>query len=125
MAVFCATGAWKQPSLGLEDENLLTSGLEFLGRVNRGQRNIAAEKVLVIGGGSVAIDVATSAKRMGAKQVTMACLESDAEMPALREEIEQARKEGIKIMPSWGPAGSLKAGGKVSGMELIKMCLGL
>ena len=119
-AVFCATGAWKQPSLGIKDEELLTSGLEFLTQVNRGLRKITAQKVLVIGGGSVAVDVATSALRLGAKQVTMACLESEAEMPALREEVEQAVKEGIKLMPSWGPSRILKAKGKIAGMELIR-----
>ena len=111
-AVFCATGAWKQPSLGLKDEELLTSGLEFLTRVNRGLRKISAKKVLVIGGGSVAMDVATTALRLGAEEVTMACLESEAEMPALREEVEQAIKEGIKIMPSWGPSRILKEKGQ-------------
>ena len=119
-AVFCATGAWKQPSLGINDEALLTPGLEFLSQVNRGLRKIAAEKVLVIGGGSVAVDVATSALRLGAKQVTMACLESESEMPALREEVEQALKEGIKIMPSWGPSRVLKNNDRLSGLELVR-----
>jgi NADPH-dependent glutamate synthase beta subunit-like oxidoreductase/CO/xanthine dehydrogenase FAD-binding subunit len=119
-AVFCATGAWKQSTLGIKDEELLTSGLEFLTRMNRGLRKVTAKKVLVIGGGSVAVDVATSALRMGVKQVTMACLESEAEMPALREEVEQALKEGIKIMPSWGPSRILKEKGQISGMELVR-----
>ena len=119
-AVFCATGAWKQPSLGLADEQLLTSGLDFLTEVNRGLRKLKARKVLVIGGGSVAVDVALTALRMGVPEVTMACLESEAEMPALKDEIEQARKEGVQLKPSWGPSRIIKTRGKVSGMELIK-----
>jgi len=119
-AVFCATGAWRPSTLGIPNEELLTQGLDFLGQVNRGLRKLEAERVLVIGGGSVAVDVATSAKRLGAREVTMACLESEAEMPALREELEQALQEGIKILPSWGPSKVLTANGKVTGMELIR-----
>jgi NADPH-dependent glutamate synthase beta subunit-like oxidoreductase/CO/xanthine dehydrogenase FAD-binding subunit len=120
-ALFLATGAWKQTSLNIADEELLTSGLEFLSRMNRGLDKIEAKRVLVIGGGSVAVDVATSALRMGAEQVTMACLESREEMPALADEIEQALKEGIQLMPGWGPRQILKENGKAVGMEL-KRC---
>jgi NADPH-dependent glutamate synthase beta subunit-like oxidoreductase len=119
-AIFCATGAWKPSSLNIPDENLLTQGLDFLSQMNRGQRKINAKKVLVIGGGSVALDVATSALRMGARDITMVCLESRDIMPALPEEIKQAEKEGIKLMPSWGPSRVLKDNGKLSGMELVK-----
>jgi len=119
-AIFCATGDWKQATLGIKDEELLTSGLEFLTRVNRGLSNISAQRVLVIGGGSVAVDVATSALRLGVKQVTLACLESREEMPALPQEIEQAIQEGINVMPSWGPSRILKENDRISGMELVR-----
>jgi NADPH-dependent glutamate synthase beta subunit-like oxidoreductase len=119
-AVFCATGAWKQSSLRIKDEEILTSGLEFLTQVNHGLKKMTAKKVLVIGGGSVAIDVAVSARRLGVEQITMACLESSEEMPALEEDIKQAIKEGIKLMPSWGPSKILKKQNKISGMELIR-----
>ena len=121
-AVFCSNGAWNQPSLGLNDEGLLTSGLTFLTRVNQGFREVTADKILVIGGGSVAMDVAITARRLGVKDITVACLESEAEMPALREEVEQAVQEGIKLLPSWGPSGVLKRKGKLIGMEL-KRCV--
>jgi NADPH-dependent glutamate synthase beta subunit-like oxidoreductase/CO/xanthine dehydrogenase FAD-binding subunit len=119
-AIFCATGAWKQPSLGLKDEELLTSGLEFLTGVNRGLRKYSASQVLVIGGGSVAMDVAISARRLGVKQVTVLCLESVEEMPALPQEVEQAIREGVKLMPSCGPSRILKEKDRVSGMELVR-----
>ena len=119
-AVFCATGAWKPSILGLPDEGLLTQGLDFLEKINRGMEQIGAKKVLVIGGGSVAMDVATSALRAGALEVTVACLESRDEMPALPGEVDQAVQEGIKLMPSWGPSRALKAKGKLSGMELVR-----
>jgi NADPH-dependent glutamate synthase beta subunit-like oxidoreductase len=119
-AVFCATGAWESSGLGIPNERLLNQGLVFLEKINRGLRRIKARKVLVIGGGSVAMDVATSALRVGAQEVTVACLETRDEMPALPGEVEQAVKEGIRLMPSWGPSRVLKAKGKLSGMELIR-----
>jgi len=119
-AVFCATGAWKSSVLGLQNEGLLNRGLEFLEKINRGLRKISAKKILVIGGGSVAMDVATSALRAGAQEVLVACLESRDEMPALPGEVEQAVKEGIKLMPSWGPSRIIKTKGKLSGMELVR-----
>ncbi len=119
-AVFCATGAWEQPSLGIEGEELLTTGLEFLTQVNRGLREVTAKSLLVIGGGKVAIDVAITARRLGVEQVILACLECREEMPASEEEVEQAINEGIDILPSWGPYRVLKEKDKVSGMELVK-----
>jgi NADPH-dependent glutamate synthase beta subunit-like oxidoreductase/CO/xanthine dehydrogenase FAD-binding subunit len=119
-AVFCATGAWKSSVLGIPDEGLLDQGLDFLEKINSGLARISTKKVLVIGGGSVAMDVATSALRAGAKEVTVACLESRDEMPALPGEVEQALQEGIKLMTSWGPSRVLKAKGKLSGMKLVR-----
>ncbi len=119
-AVFCATGAWKPSSLRIQDENLTVQGLDFLAQVNRGLRKVTAKKVLVIGGGSVAMDVATSALRLGAAEVTLACLESREEMPALADEVEQAIQEGIKVMPSWGPSRILKQNGTLAGIEMIR-----
>ena len=117
-AVFCATGAWKPAGLGMAGEELLTQAIDFLAQVNNGMRKIPAERVLVIGGGSVAVDAAISARRLGAKEVSMACLESRSQMPALPEDIEQAIAEGVKILPSWGPCNVLKIDGKLGGMEL-------
>ncbi|MEJ2111160.1 MAG: FAD-dependent oxidoreductase, partial [Acidobacteriota bacterium] len=119
-AVFCASGAWKSSILGLQDERFLEQGLNFLEKINRGLKKVTARKVLVIGGGSVAMDVATSALRAGIQDVTVACLESRAEMPAMPEEIEQAVKEGIRLMPSWGPSRVLKTKGKLAGMDLVR-----
>jgi NADPH-dependent glutamate synthase beta subunit-like oxidoreductase len=74
----------------------------------------ASESVLVIGGGNVAVDVAITACRLGAKSVTIACLESRDEMPAFPEEIEAALDEGVRLLPSWGPKKVT-----VAGMELV------
>ncbi len=118
--IFLASGAWSQPSIRLEGEELTTSGLEFLTSVNRGVKEVPGKKVLVIGGGNVAVDVAITALRLGVKEVTLACLESREEMPAFEWEIEQAIEEGVKLMLSWGPHRVLQADGRITGMELIR-----
>ena len=118
--VFLASGAWSQPSIGLEGEELTKSGLEFLTSVNRGVREVPGKRVLVIGGGNVAVDAGITALRLGAEEVTLACLESREEMPALEWEIEKAVEEGVKLMPSWGPYKVLESNGKVRGMEMVR-----
>ncbi len=75
-SVFLATGLWNGKKLRLERGELLDSGLEFLIDVQRGVPRPVGERVLVIGGGSVAVDVAITARRSGAAEVAMACLES-------------------------------------------------
>ena len=119
-AVFLAPGAWGQPKLGLENEELLSPGLPFLKEAKEGERKSVTGTVVVIGGGNVAVDVALTAKRLGASEVTMVCLERDEEMPALSWEVAQARAAGVKILPSWGPARILTAGGRLTGLELIR-----
>ena len=78
-------------------------------------------RALVIGGGNVAADVARTLRRLGAEEVTMACVESRAEMPATEEEISAATEEGIRLMPSWGPKRVLKRDGHVAGLELMRV----
>lgn len=120
-SVYYATGAWKRPFLGLDGEELTVFGLDFLVQVNKWMVDKVGTHVLVTGGGNVAMDVAITAKRLGAKSVTLACLESESEMPASKEEIARAREEGIVIMPSWGLSKVVSEDNKVTGMEL-KRC---
>jgi heterodisulfide reductase subunit A-like polyferredoxin len=115
-AVVLATGIQKGRSLplaGMDAEGVYL-GLEFLraaaklGTVEEadGRRelpDLAGRRVLVIGGGNVAIDTARTAVRLGAAEVRVACLESRAEMPAHSWEIEEALEEGVVLHPSWGP----------------------
>ena len=118
-SVFLATGAWHDKSLGIEGGEYLQSGLQFLLGL-RGRRQPPGDEVLVIGGGGVAIDVAVSARRLGAKQIRLVCLESRATMPALPEEVAQAQEEGVELLTSLGPQRVLTTGGKVSAMELVR-----
>jgi NADPH-dependent glutamate synthase beta subunit-like oxidoreductase/CO/xanthine dehydrogenase FAD-binding subunit len=119
-SVFLATGLWNEKKLKLERSELLDSGLEFLIKVQAGGAKPVGERVLVIGGGSVAVDVAITARRLGARQVVIVCLESLKTMPAIPEDIEQAHEEGITIMPSWGPQRIMERDGKLVGMELVR-----
>ena len=119
-SVFIANGAWNPVSIGLEGEESARFALDFLTNINRGVKEAPGKKVLVIGGGNAAIDVAVSALRLGAEEAIMACLESQEEMPALPWEIELAVEQGVKLMNCWGPLRVLTSDGKVKGMELVQ-----
>jgi len=123
-AVLVATGLQKSMKLNVpgEDAEGVVPALSFLKDVNLGKKVNVGKNVLVVGGGSVAMDVAMLAKRLGAANVLVTCLEcSYEEMPAQKEEVTQAEEEGIKIDMSWGPRQILTSGGKVTGVEL-KRC---
>jgi NADPH-dependent glutamate synthase beta subunit-like oxidoreductase/Pyruvate/2-oxoacid:ferredoxin oxidoreductase delta subunit len=120
-AVLIGTGAVNSKRIPLEGNDLeeVSWGLDFLKDVKKNQITSIAGRVVVIGGGNVAIDVARTAIRLGAEEVQLACLESDDEMPAHDWEIEEAREEGVVMNTSWGPKRILGEG-KVSGIELMK-----
>ena len=121
-AFYLAIGAQGGRKLGLENEDAkgVIAGVEFLRDVNLGKKSALHGKVIVIGGGNVAIDVARTAVREGAESVAMYCLEARNEMPALDEEIEEALEEDIVINNSWGPKRIISKDGKVTGIELKK-----
>lgn len=121
-SVFIAIGASLSRRLnieGIEADGVLW-GVDFLRDVSMGNPPAVKERVVVIGGGNVAIDVALTALRLGAKDVQMACLEKREEMPAHKWEIDQAEEEGIKIDVSWGPKRVLNDNGSVPGIELMR-----
>ncbi|MGD0101526.1 MAG: FAD-dependent oxidoreductase, partial [Acidobacteriota bacterium] len=76
--VFLAGGAWKSLKLEVPGENAggVLSALDYLSRINRGEKMALGKKVIVIGGGSVAIDVARTARRLGSELVNLVCLET-------------------------------------------------
>ncbi len=121
--VYFGTGAWSQPILGLEGENLTQFGLDFLSEVNTYLQKAIGEEVLVCGGGNVAMDVALTARRLGAKSVKLVCLEQRHEMPAAADEVEQCVEEGVELFNGWGLGRVLTdENGEVSGLE-AKRCL--
>lgn len=100
-AVLVATGAWRERNLQVPGEEWAKGGLGFLKEFNEkgpSAKDLATyQKALVIGGGNVAIDVARSLKRLGSRDVTLVCLESEEEMPAFEEGLSLAREEGVSI----------------------------
>jgi NADPH-dependent glutamate synthase beta subunit-like oxidoreductase/ferredoxin len=147
-AIFLAIGAHKGRDLQIEGNELdgVLKGVDFLLNVNMGYRLELGKKVIVVGGGNVALDVARtalraaavdeainpginivtaldiarSAVRFGIKEVHVVSLESMEEMPAAPEEIDQAREEGIVFHPRRGPQRILGHDGKVTGLETIE-----
>jgi NADPH-dependent glutamate synthase beta subunit-like oxidoreductase len=121
-AVFVAVGAQYSKKIPLDgtDKKDVLWGLEFLIQVNEGRQVDVKDRVVVIGGGSVAVDVALTAKRLGARQVVMACLENREEMPALPWEVAMAEEEGVEIRTSWGPRRITGDDGTVAGIDLMR-----
>ncbi|MBW1971447.1 MAG: FAD-dependent oxidoreductase, partial [Deltaproteobacteria bacterium] len=121
-SIFIASGAHRSRRLNIpgEDKEGVLAGVEFLNAVNLGKKVEVAKRVIVIGGGNVAADVARSALRLGAKEVEMVCLENDEEMPAHPLEVVQCKEEGIKIHNRWGPKRILSEGGRVTGIEFMR-----
>ena len=119
-AVFISAGAHVSRKLGVpgEDKSGVDFGVEFLRQAgSKDDKPHVGRHVLVIGGGNVAVDVARTALRLGAKQVEMVALEKRDEMPAYKEEIEATLAEGITINNGWGP-NRIIGDGAVTAIEL-------
>ena len=104
-----------------EDAEGVESGIAFLKRVNGDHSVRLPGDVVVVGGGNVAVDVARTAARTTEGRITMLCLESETEMPAAKDEVDEAKEEGIEVLNGWGPKEVLVENGKVTGI-VIKRC---
>jgi NADPH-dependent glutamate synthase beta subunit-like oxidoreductase len=120
-AVLLAGGAWKEKRQGMKGEGLILSGLDFLKRVNEGMRTAPGRKVAVIGGGNVAVDVARTLVRLGAKPVVL-YRRGRKEMPAFEDDVEKALEEGVKFRFLASPAQAAKT---ASGIALRCERMGL
>ncbi len=123
-SIFISAGAHASRKLGIEGEDRkgVGYGVEFLRQAgDPDNRPHVGKKIVVIGGGNVAVDVARTAIRLGAESVELVSLEQHDEMPAYREEIEATLAEHITIRNGWGPRRIL-GGDSVSGIEL-KQCV--
>ena len=118
-ALFMATGLHGSRGLGVKGEDLdgVIKGVDLLRDAALGKADKLSGRVMVIGGGNVAVDVALTARRLGADDVTMVCLEKRDEMPAWDYEIEEALEEKVKIINSLGPLRFLGIDGKVDEVE--------
>lgn len=135
-AVFLAIGACRGRDLDIDGAGTpgVYLALEFLMTTNRGLPVEVGQRVIVIGGGDVAMDASRNALRAGAyaavaaggaagagdletRQVTVISLESEQEMPAHAFEVEEAQKEGVRVVHRRGPARVVVEGGRVVGLE--------
>ncbi|MGZ7030406.1 MAG: FAD-dependent oxidoreductase [Thermoanaerobaculia bacterium] len=147
-AIFLGVGSMKSRDLsipGVEMDGVLR-GVDYLLNINLGYRVEMGRRVIVIGGGNVAVDVARtaarggeqtnlqrnlsivqamdvarSAVRFGARDVTVCCLESEAEMPAAKDEVDEAALEGIRFVYRVGPKRIVGDGRMASGVEFLRV----
>ena len=121
---YLAIGAQAGRKLNIEGEDHedVINGVDYLRDVNLGKDIKTEGEVIVIGGGNVAVDVARTALRTGAKTVNMICLEGKDEMPAQDEEVLEAKDEGIVIDNGWGPKRIIVENGNIKAVE-FKRCV--
>jgi dihydropyrimidine dehydrogenase (NAD+) subunit PreT len=131
-AVFLGVGMGADVPVQLPGEELegVWNSLEFIERIKAAaadpsQRAPMGQRLVVIGGGNTAIDVAREAVRMGILDVTMVYRRDEAQMPGYRHEIEAAKAEGVQLMCLAAPVAFLgQPGGRVLGVRCVRMQLG-
>ena len=124
-AIFVSVGAHRGTSMRIEGEDApgVVDGVDFLRETNLGKEVEVGDKVVVVGGGNVAIDASRTALRLGAKEVTIVYRRTRNEMPASEEEIEEALEEGVNIVYLATPTKVQSVDSKLS-VEFIRMELG-
>lgn len=126
-AVLLAAGAQTGRKLGIPGEDgcrEVQDALAFLRRVNGGDLRSAGRNVLVIGGGSTAVEAARTARRLGAATVEILYRRSQDELLAGADEVEAAEAEGIRFRYLVSPSRLLTEGGRLVGLECKKVGLG-
>ena len=123
-SVFIGAGAQASKRINIpgEEEGLvgLHYGLQFLADIRSGKEIQLKGKVVVLGGGNVAIDVARTTLRVGAQDVQIFYRRTKEEMPAWEKDIEEAIEEGIIINPLWAPKRIIHHGGTITGIEFMR-----
>ena len=124
-AIFVSIGAHRGINLGMEGETNagVVDGVDFLREINLGRKVGIGDRVVVVGGGNVAIDASRTALRLGAREVTIAYRRTRAEMPASAEEIDEALREGVKILHLAVPNRVTRVNSKLK-VEFMRMELG-
>ena len=111
----------KLPVPGGDAENVI-SGVDFMRDVNLRDKKSLSGRVVVIGGGNIAADVARTAVRCGAENVSLYCLEGYDEMPMGEEDRSECERDGVAVYAGWGPREVSVEGGKAAGVSFVK-CL--
>ncbi len=120
LAAVGAHGGQKLPIPGADLKGVLI-GTDFLREINLGRSVPVGNKVVVIGGGNVAFDCARMARRLGAEDVRVACLEDREHLPAAVDEIKEGEEEGIIIHPSRTFTKILEDNGQAAGVECLRV----
>lgn len=125
-AVFIGAGAWSGMKLRIPGEDLegVIDGVKFLRDVNMGKKVDARGKVIIIGGGNVAMDAARVSWREGFEEVHVLYRRTKKEMPASPWEIEAAEDEGVKFQYLVAPVEVLGENGRMQGLKCLRMELG-
>ncbi len=120
-SVFLSIGSFKSRRLNIPGEDMenISHGIDFLLDVKKGNKKSVKDNVIVIGGGNVALDCARTAVRLGAKKVSLLCLEEYNKMPAFSWEIDMAIEEGINIIDAKATKKILGEDGKYKGLETL------
>jgi DMSO reductase iron-sulfur subunit len=126
-AVFMANGAWQSQKMNIPGEDVagIIYAMDFLRQLNSNMKVEIGNRVTVIGGGSVAIDAARSAIRLGATEVHLICLEcrdftSRDRILAQEWEVEEAEEEGVIIHPCLGISKFITVDGQITSLETIE-----
>ncbi|MEW5724497.1 MAG: FAD-dependent oxidoreductase [Thermodesulfobacteriota bacterium] len=125
-AVFLGLGLQKGLKLGIPGEESpgVIDALQFLKAVNSGQSDRIGRNLAVVGGGSVAVDAARAARRLGCPKVSIVYRRSEKEMPAQADEVKGAQEEGIEFLFLASPVEVVVKAGQVTGLKCIKNKLG-
>jgi formate dehydrogenase major subunit len=125
-AVYVAVGAQQSVSLGIagEESGGVIAAVDFLRSVATGEQRSLGGRVAVIGGGFTAIDAARTALRLGAREAYLLYRRTRDQMPATREEIDEAEEEGVRIMYLVAPREIRRVNGKLRSIVLQSQVLG-
>jgi len=130
-AVFAGTGLHLGRSTRIEGSNHqhVYQAIELLRKITDGEEIHVTEKIVVIGGGNVAMDITRSLARLqrqkyGKVQIITTSLETEEKMPADREEVVESREEGATVNPGWAPQRIEITGDEIIGLH-VAQCLSL
>lgn len=125
-AVFLGIGAWKSSDIRCKGEDMdgVIGGIDFLREVSMKGTAPIGKKVLVVGGGNTAMDVARTAIRLGAEKVSVIYRRTRDEMPAEDMEIQEAEEEGVEFNFLVAPLEVIERNGRAAGLLCQKMRLG-
>lgn len=128
-AVYISTGLHLGRNLGFAAEKLphVVQSIDMLREFILTGEVPVEERIVVIGGGNVAMDIARTMARLqkekyGEVKITLLSLESEAEMPCDREEFVESQEEGVTVMPGYGPKDIVVEDGRVKRADFIR-CL--